>query len=86
MAGHVDDAVQAHRLHVSAGMEQGLTLDHAWPEAEIVEHIFGIHAEHFCEVPARSHRDLTGIPDKGGDLIAANAFPAPDRKVEMAEI
>ena len=86
MAGHVDDSVQAYRLHVSAGMVQELTLDHAGSEAEVVEHVFGIHAEHPAEIHAASEHNLTRVPDKGSDLIAADAFPAPDGKVITTEI
>jgi hypothetical protein len=67
-------------------MIQELTLDHARPEAEVVEHVFRIHAKHPAEIHAASEHNLTGVPDKGGNLIAADAFPAPDGKVITTEI
>src|ERR1019366_3657322 len=86
MAGHGDDAVQADRLHSPALVCQVLTLDHARPKIEVVVHVFGIHAKHAAEVHAASDHGKGRVPDKVGDIVAANAQPPSGGKVKAIEI
>jgi len=53
MAWHVDDAVQANRLQMSARVGQTLPA-HTGPQAQVVVQVFGIHGKHAAEVDAAS--------------------------------
>src|ERR1035437_1541255 len=87
MAGHGDDAVQADRLHSPALVrEGGGTVHHARPKIEVVVHVFGIHAKHAGKVHAASDHGKGRVPDKVGDIVAANAQSAPGGKVKTIEI
>src|ERR1700687_1937877 len=82
----VDDSIQAYRLHISAGAIQTLTLAHAGSQAEVVVHVFGIHAKHAAEVHAASDHSMIGVADKACDLAAADAKSAADGKVKTIEV
>ena len=86
MTRHVNDAVEAYRLHISADAVQVRTLAHARSQAEVVVHVFRIHPEHAAEVHAASDHPLIRVADKAADLAAAKAKSAADGKVKPIEI
>src|SRR5260370_21610583 len=86
MTRHVDDSVQAYRLHISAYAVQVRILAHARSQAEVVVHVFGVHPEHAAEVHATSGHPLIRVADKAGDLMAADAKSAASGKVKPIEI
>jgi len=73
MTRHGNDAVEAYRLHISAGAIYVRTLAHAGSQAQVVVHVFRIHPEHAAEVHSASDHPLIGVADKAADLAAAKA-------------
>jgi hypothetical protein len=71
---------------MSALARQRLTLDHVGPKVEAVVHVFGIHPEQAAEVDATSDHTLKRVPDKAGDIAAADARSAAGGKVKTIEI
>ena len=86
MAGDVDDAIQAYRLHMSALVRQTLILFHAGSKAEVVVHVFGIGAEHAGEVHAAADHSLKRVSDIAGDIVASDAQAAAGSEVITIEI
>ena len=86
MTRHGNDAVEAYRLHISAGAIYVRTLAHAGSQAQVVVHVFRIHPEHAAEVHSASDHPLIGVADKAADLAAAKAKSAADGKVKTIEI
>jgi hypothetical protein len=85
MPRHVYDAVDAERLHVPALAWQALAFNHARLEAEVVIHVFAIHAEYAVEVPPRADDAIKRGSHKLGDIAAADSDSRACGKVIVAK-